>query len=191
MSIVDLSASCVVCKEYLEHDYSVYELGMRCAKMVEMAEKHTAHMYEHRKLHKKYAFTFTTNLEKEQIQADMIDSCHRLFRQQTVPIEEGEAYLEYTKEGRPHIHGWYETRDGGRVFAKIFQRCWSYWKEERGKTKFAGGMHEEMKSDRYKAYSSAEGRVICSKKKGEDCIYTNAPSEDYADEETRRSGDDC
>lgn len=127
-----------------------------------------------------FAFTFTTNLGRDEIQQEMIDSCHKLFRQQTVPIEEGEAYLEYTKEGRPHIHGWYETQDGGRVFAKVFQRCWSYWKEERGKTKFAGGYHEEMKLNRYKGYSSAEGRVICLKKKAEPCIYNNAPSEDDA-----------
>lgn len=182
MSISDLSGVCDVCKEFCEHDYSQYELGMRCSKMVERAQLHMLHMKLAHKPARKYAFTLTTNLSKEEIETEMIDSCHKLYRQQTVPIEEGEAYLEYTKEGRPHIHGWYEARDGGRVFAKVFQRCWKYWKEERGKTKFAGGMHEEMKSDRYKAYSSAEGRVICSKKKGEPCIYTNAPSEAYADE---------
>lgn len=180
MSIVDLSGTCDVCKSYLEIDYSVWDLGMRCAKMVEFAERHSRHMEIHRKKQRTFAFTFTTNLGRDEIQQEMIDSCHKLFRQQTVPIEEGEAYLEYTKEGRPHIHGWYETQDGGRVFAKVFQRCWSYWKEERGKTKFAGGYHEEMKLNRYKGYSSAEGRVICLKKKAEPCIYNNAPSEDDA-----------
>lgn len=153
-----------------------------CVSRVQQWKVWEAHVRkEHWRKAKRYAFTFTTNKMPSEIQAEMIDSCHKLFRQQTVPIQEGEAYLEYTKEGRPHIHGWYETEDGGRVFAKVFQRCWPYWKEARGKTMFEGGFHEEMKTDRYKAYASVEGRVICMKKKSEPCVY-NAPSEESPEE---------
>lgn len=128
---------------------------------------------------KQYAFTFTTNKSKEEIQTTMIESCYKLYKQQTCPILEGEAYLEYTEEGRPHIHGWYETVDGGRVFAKVFARCWPAWKEKRGQTKFAGGYHEQMKTNRYKGYASAEGRVIVRKNKTEGLVI-DAPSEESA-----------
>lgn len=113
---------------------------------------------------KQYAFTFTTNMTKEEIQDEMCDSAYKLFSQNTVPVRVGEAYLEYTEEGRPHIHGWYETQDGGRIFAKVFRRCWKYWGEKDKRTKFAGGYHEEMKSNRYKGYASSEGRLIVMKK---------------------------
>jgi len=114
----------------------------------------------------------------------MVEAAHKLFRQQTVPILEGEAYLEYTEEGRLHIHAWYETDDGGRVFAKIFRRCWQYWGEKSGKTKFAGGYHEQMKTARYKGYSASEGRVICSKKENQECIYNDAPNDYQAPSST-------
>ena len=154
---------------------------MWCSHMKETVIPKCEEMMKHcRQWHQKkdakqFAFTFTTNLTKEQIQQDMVEAAHKLFRQQTVPIREGEAYLEYTEEGRPHIHGWYETEDGGRVFAKIFRRCWPYWGEKSGKTKFAGGYHEMMKTSRYKGYSASEGRVICIKKENDECIYNDAP----------------
>lgn len=113
---------------------------------------------------KQFAFTFTTNKTKEEIEQEMCDSAHKLFVQKTVPVRAGEVYLEYTEEGRPHLHGWYETQDGGRIFAKTFRRCWQYWGEKDKRTKFAGGYHEEMKSNRYRGYASSEGRLIVMKK---------------------------
>lgn len=177
MSISSFAASCGVCAEFMTKKYDELEAGMRCVTMMADVERIEAHVRVAHKPGKRFAFTFTTNKMPSEIQTEMIDSCHKLYRQQSCPIVEGEAYLEYTKEGRPHIHGWYETADGGRVFAKVFQRCWPYWKEERGKTMFAGGFHEEMRTDRYRGYASAEGRVICLKKKSEPCVY-NAPSEE-------------
>lgn len=142
----------------------------RCREFVEHCKKY----HDEKKEAKQFAFTFTTNKSKEEIEKEMIHSCHKLFLQKTVPIRQGEAYLEYTEEGRPHIHGWYETEDGGRVFAKVFQRCWPAWKEKRGQIQFAGGYHELMKSGRYKGYSSAEGRVICMKKENEALVIDAA-----------------
>lgn len=124
------------------------------------------HRKECSKKQKEFAFTFTTNLNTElEVQKEMCDSVHKLFDQKTIPVEEGEAYLEYTEQGRPHIHGWYKTEDGGRIFAKVFRRCWSYWGEKDRQKKFAGGYHEEMKTNRYRGYASGEGRLICRKTK--------------------------
>lgn len=169
---------CEVCAAWMNTRYEGEDKVISTSRMIEEAKAIMEHVKsDHREVKRKqYAFTFTTNLSKEEIEKEMIHSCHKLYLQKSCPISEGEAYLEYTEEGRPHIHGWYETEDGGRVFAKIFARCWPYWKEKRGVTKFAGGYHEVMKSQRYKGYSSGEERVICVKKKGEALVY-NAPSQ--------------
>jgi len=174
---------CEVCNDWLNATYEGPDKVVSTTRIVEDARRISEHVRtEHKEVvRKQYAFTFTTNKTKEEIEEEMIRSAHKLFRQQTVPIREGAAYLEYTEEGRPHIHGWYETQDGGRVFAKVFARCWSAWKEKRGVTKFAGGYHEQMKTNRYKGYASAEGRVICLKKENELIVY-NAQSEECPEE---------
>lgn len=121
---------------------------------------------------KKWAFTFTTNLDtKLEVQKEMCYSAWKLFLQKTTPVEEGKVYLEYTEEGRPHLHGWYATEHGGRVFAKTIRRCWPTWGEKARQKHFVGGYHEEMKTDRYEEYSSAEGRLVVSKKKDADARY--------------------
>ena len=121
---------------------------------------------------KTFAFTFTTNLDtKLEVQQEMCNSAWKLMTQKTTPVEEGEVYLEYTEQGRPHLHGWYVTEDGGRIFAKTFRRCWPSWGEKARQTKFAGGFHELMKSNRYKGYSSSEGRLVVSKAPNADAVY--------------------
>lgn len=179
MSIAEYAEKgCEVCREFMDAKYEGPDQVLNSRQMIEDALRIQEHLRdEHKEVKRKqYAFTFTTNKSKEEIEKEMIHSAHKLFLQKTVPIRQGEAYLEYTEEGRPHIHGWYETEDGGRVFAKVFARCWPAWKEKRGQTQFAGGYHEVMKSGRYKGYSSAEDRVICMKKENEELII-DAPSE--------------
>ena len=132
------------------------------------------------KKRKTYAFTFTTNLDtKLEVQKEMCYSAWKLFQQKTTPVEEGEIYLEYTKEGRPHLHGWYVTEDGGRIFAKTFRRCWPTWGEKERQTKFAGGYHELMKTNRYIGYASDEDRLIISKRKDADVEYHVATAEKW------------
>lgn len=125
----------------------------------------TQHLYEHiGKSKHQFAFTFTTNLDtKLEIQKEMCESAYRLFSQKSNSVNFGEVYLEYTEAERPHLHGWYQTDDGGRIFAKTFKRCWRYWGEKERKTQFPGGYHELMKSNRYKEYSSSEDRIILRK----------------------------
>lgn len=192
MSYPKLSKDCEYCKDWRkwnEDDMAECEraklAGMNWTAHIgnvvlpRMREYHEhCQRYHDKRKSKQYAFTFTTNKSKEEIEREMIRSCYKLFRQTTVPIREGGAYLEYTEEGRPHIHGWYETEDGGRVFAKVFRRCWPAWSEKDRQTRFAGGYHEEMKVNRYKSYASAEERVICLKKENEPLVYYYATHEE-------------
>lgn len=113
---------------------------------------------------KTYAFTLTTNGDDQALEEEKLCmAAEKLFRQESVPVAKGEAYLEYTEAGRPHIHGWYETVDGGRIFLKIFKRCWPLWGEKPGRTQFAGGYHEVMKTNRYIGYANSEGRLVAKK----------------------------
>lgn len=138
----------------------------------ENIEKHLRAEHSASTKKKTFAFTFTTNKDtKLEIQKDMCCSAWKLFQQKTIPVEEGEVYLEYTEQGRPHLHGWYVTEDGGRIFAKVFHRCWPSWGEKARQTKFAGGYHELMKTNRYIGYASSEARLVVSKKKDADAVY--------------------
>lgn len=114
---------------------------------------------------REWAFTFTTNKSPSEFQDEeraMIDATQRLFSQQSQPILEGSAYLEYTDAGAPHIHGWYRLAGGGRLYAKQFKRVWRLWNEDvklgRG---HQGGYHAPA-GDKYKGYAAVEGRKIVS-----------------------------
>lgn len=159
-------------------DVCINFFAQTCVARVQHWSSWEAHVKSHwPKPKKTYAFTFTTNLDtKLEVQKEMCYSAYKLFLQKTTPVEEGEVYLEYTEEGRPHLHGWYVTEDGGRIFAKTFRRCWPTWGEKERKPRFAGGYHEEMKTNRYRGYASSEGRLVVVKKKNEDVRYepTNA-----------------
>lgn len=160
-------------------DYSIWSPGPgngcpKCKLLWNIDSKAFAeHIHDHvPKPAKTYAFTFTTNEDTElEIQMEMCSSAWKLFQQKTTPVAEGEVYLEYTDQRRPHLHGWYITEDGGRIFAKTFRRSWSSWGEKARQTKFAGGFHELMKTDRYKGYASSEGRLVVSKVRNADAEY--------------------
>jgi len=173
MSAIDLSGECGVCKDFLEYDYSIYDIQTRCKEMVRQVELHRNHYKSvHERSRKQYAFTFTTNADTGlEEQKTMCEAAYRLMLQKTTPVRQAEVYLEYTEEKRPHLHGWYETEDGGRIFAKTFRRCWPRWGEKARQTHFAGGFHELMKTERYKGYSSSEGRLVVSKQIDADPVY--------------------
>lgn len=174
-SCMDLSGDCIVCKEFIERSFDKYDVQQKAIAMWEDAKEHMKHMktaHPPPKPKKTFAFTFTTNQDsKLEIQKEMCYSAWKLFLQNTTPVEEGEVYLEYTEEGRPHLHGWYVCRDGGRIFAKTFRRCWKYWGEKATQKQFAGGYHEEIKTARYKGYASEEGRLIVKKEKDTTATY--------------------
>lgn len=124
---------------------------------------------KHRKV---YAFSLTT--PDSDASAAICEAAIKLFEQKSVPISEGECYLEYGSTGYlPHVHGWYETEHGGRVFTKVFKRVWPLWGEDRRHhTKFRGGYHELVKNPQaYNLYASAEQRLIVRKRKSEPLVY--------------------
>lgn len=160
--LMDISG-CIECVK-------LYPWSQKLAPSIRFAKRQEfdKHFDTHTKKDKSYAFTFTTGAKADdfaRVEDELVEAALKLFRQESVPVKEGEAYLEYGEDGRPHVHGWYKTTDGGRIFSKVFHRAWPEWAEKRGKTKFAGGYHEEMKSNRYLGYASSEGRLVASAKK--------------------------
>lgn len=170
-----VASGCEVCAKFIDDLKPLLNMNdsdnmPRSVKLIEENHKHCKQ--KHRLSKKQFAFTLTTNSDdRASAQSQLCFAVLRLFEQRTNPIAQGGAWLEYTEAGRPHIHGWYETKDGGRVFAKTFARCWPLWKEKRGLTRFGGGYHEEMKTNRYLAYASAEGREVIRKNLNEPFIF--------------------
>ena len=127
---------------------------------------------EKAKEEKVFGFTLTSNETDKRkfagVQAAMEQAAYRILHQQTVPVKEGQAYLEYNKNGCPHIHCWYitATASGGQIFAKVFQRLWNKaWHEDVNPDKCRFGWHEKVRDvERYKAYCSVEQRLVCEKK---------------------------
>lgn len=96
-----------------------------------------------------FAGTLTMAPTDELSEDDMVAAITKVFKQQTVPVKNWAWYVEYTKNGTPHIHFVYETASGGRIHKKIFQRYWKLWDEPRnqtGKGGFPGGFHSPVKS---------------------------------------------
>lgn len=112
-----------------------------------------------------YAFTLTTDItDPEQfksVEEQMIFATSKILAQQTCPVLEAEAYLEYQASGAPHIHGWYKCNKGHRIYQKIFKRYWPLWDESKKRGKgHQGGYHCIMKTNQYRDYQAAEGRKI-------------------------------
>lgn len=106
-----------------------------------------------------YAFTLTSNVMVEE--EKIVNAVCKILSQQTCPVVEAEAYLEYTKAGIPHIHGWYKCDKGHRIYQKIFKRYWPLWDESKKVGEgHQGGYHKVMKSNKYRGYQAAEGRKV-------------------------------
>lgn len=175
MSINDFASNgCEVCKAYVswseEHAMKCKEsdlTGRWTGDLVRESAKILEHCKKHHKdkPKRKYAFTFTTGEDtKLEIQKEMCEAAYKLYTQKSKEIARGEVYLEYTENNRPHLHGWYETEDGGRVYSKIFKRIWPTWGEGKSnRADFIGGYHKEMASEQYKKYASDEGRRLIFK----------------------------
>lgn len=114
---------------------------------------------------KSYAITLTTDVTDPEkwptVEQEMVNAISKIFTQQTCPVLEAEAYLEYQTSGAPHIHGYYRCDKGHRIYTKIFKRYWPLWNEAKKCGKgHQGGFHEVMKTDKYKGYMAAEGRKV-------------------------------
>lgn len=112
-----------------------------------------------------YVFTLTTDVtDKDKwpdVEQAMRLATHKILTQQTCPVLEAEAYLEYQSSGAPHIHGFYKCDKGHRIYQKIFKRYWPAWNEDtRLGNGHKGGYHAVMKTNKYRSYQAAEGRKI-------------------------------
>lgn len=96
-----------------------------------------------------FAFTLTASDKDGYDEFDMIKAARRIMSQQSCPVFKYAWYLEYGKENnRPHIHGMYETNDGGRIEAKHFKRAWPIWDEKKPLgAGFRGGYHRPVRSE--------------------------------------------
>jgi hypothetical protein len=140
------------------HERELYG-QFRDAYLVDLKKQYVAFQKESYQKKQVWGFTLTTNkVDDEQA---LKDAVIKLMTQTSCPIAEGQAFLEYTKDGKPHIHGYYTRAKGCRIYAKIFTRSWPLWDESKKHGKgHQGGWHQKINSDQYKDYAAAEGRQI-------------------------------
>lgn len=110
-----------------------------------------------------YAGTLTMAPEWGKTEDDIVHAIEKIMAQKTCPVSKYAWYLEYTKNGTPHIHFIYETESKGRIHKKIFKRYWEWGEGEEGKQMgqgWEGGYHKPVKSEvAYQEYiSKDEGR---------------------------------
>jgi len=96
-----------------------------------------------------FAFTLTKSPNDDLTEDDMIVAVDKIMKQQTKPAKRFVWYIEYGDEEtltHPHIHGMYETEDGGRIEAKHWKRHWKIWDEKiKQGFGFRGGYHRPVK----------------------------------------------
>ena len=98
-----------------------------------------------------FAFTLTKSPNDDLTEEDMIKAAMKVMGQKSNPVKRFVWYLEYADEEirkHPHIHGMYETNDGGRVEAKHWKRAWPVWNEKlRLGAGFRGGYHRPVRAE--------------------------------------------
>lgn len=118
-----------------------------------------------------FAFTLTKSPKDPHTVGDMLTAVRKIMGQKTKPVLKYAWY--YEDKGRddngdpihPHIHGMYDTEDGGRIPARQFQRAWPIWDESRPLgSGFVGGFHRVVKSEEaYLDYIAKDGGMGESK----------------------------
>lgn len=102
-----------------------------------------------------FAFTLTMSPKDGYTQDEMITAVRKIMGQQSCPVKRYAWYLEYgdmEAKTHPHIHGMYETENGGRIERKHFRRAWPLWDEsQRLGAGFRGGYHRPVRDG--EAYS--------------------------------------
>lgn len=151
----DVMSSCEYCVKWWNQT-----LGARCDTMNEweshVRRKHLKKNTSHEGNGKHcgaWAFTLNASPSDGLTEFDMIRAARKIMSQRSNPVKKYAWYLEYGKNGNPHIHGMYETNSGGRIEAKHFMRAWPIWDE---KTRLGaghrGGYHKEVISEAHYSY---------------------------------------
>lgn len=105
-----------------------------------------------------WAFTMTYSPVQDALkEEDLLKAVNKVMNQKSIPVKSFCWYLEYgdpETKGHPHIHGMYETANGGRIEAKHFKRAWPIWNEkQRQGFGFRGGYHRPVRdSENYSVY---------------------------------------
>lgn len=98
-----------------------------------------------------FAFTLTKSPDDELTEEDMIKAVKKVMNQNSIPTSKFAWYLEYGDSAlklHPHIHGMYETADGGMIETKHWKRAWPIWnpKQKLGHG-FRGGYHRPVRDN--------------------------------------------
>lgn len=101
-----------------------------------------------------WAFTLTMSPKDPQSIGDMLTAVKKIMQQKTKPVIkyswrfEHKGFDEMGGYLHPHIHGMYETEDGGRIPRRQWERVWSLWDEDKPMgAGFRGGYHRPVKSE--------------------------------------------
>jgi hypothetical protein len=98
-----------------------------------------------------FAFTLTKSPNDDLTEADLLKAVRKVMNQQSKTPTKFVWYLEYgdnDAKTHSHIHGMYETVDGGRIEAKHWKRAWPIWDEKnRMGSGFRGGYHRPVRSE--------------------------------------------
>lgn len=105
-----------------------------------------------------WAFTLTKSPSDPYSIGDMLIAVRKVMSQKSDPVKSYAWYYEDKGKDEngdpihPHIHGMYETEDGGRIERKHFKRAWPIWDENKPcGAGFRGGYHRPVKVE--EAYS--------------------------------------
>lgn len=109
-----------------------------------------------------WAFTLTKSPDDDLSEEDMIKAVTKVMNQRSIPTTKFAWYLEYgdeEKQTHPHIHGMYETENGGMIEMKHWKRAWKIWnpKQKLG-LGFRGGYHRPVRAEEcYDDYIKKQG----------------------------------
>lgn len=107
-----------------------------------------------------WAFTLTKSPKDPYSVGDMLTAVRKVMSQKSCPVKRYAWYYEDKGKDEwgapihPHIHGMYETDNGGRIERKHFKRAWPIWDETKPMgAGFQGGYHRPVKAEEgYKDY---------------------------------------
>lgn len=113
-----------------------------------------------------WAFTLTMSPEDALGKPELLRAARKIMAQKSCPTIRYAWHYEdkgVDAAGRPihpHIHGLYETANGGRIEAKHFKRAWKIWDESiRMGRGFRGGYHRPVLAEEsYKKYIAEDGK---------------------------------
>lgn len=112
-----------------------------------------------------FAFTITQSPQDAFSIGDMLTAVRKVMSQRSKKVVKYAWYYEDKGQDalgtplHPHIHGMYETENGGRIEAKHWMRAWPIWDEKKPMgAGFRGGYHRPVRhGEAYESYIKKDG----------------------------------